>query len=115
MSVADDVDELVRLLVAGGVRATSDPRRVDPPCALVVPEGGEFDTLCIGDANTDWVIHVLAPPPSASDSMRTLWRLVAGCLQVIPRIESVRASSYATGGEPWPSYELRFRTETSWL
>lgn len=111
----DDVLEIVKSLTDAGIRATADPRRVDPPCVLVVPESAEFETNCTGQGTTNWVLHVLAGQPGGMEAMRNLASMTAEVLTVNQRIEDVRLNSYSNDtGQPWPSFELRYRTVSSW-
>lgn len=113
--IHEDMDVIAKALVAAGVRAVTDPRRVDPPCVLVVPESAQFDSMCEGQANTEWVLHLLAPPPGAADTFRQLSALAAKVIAAVPRIETVRMASYQTdNGSTWPSFDMRFTTESSW-
>ena len=57
--VLDYMEQVVRDLNAAGIRATSDPRSVNPPCVLIVPPGYTMDGLNMVTA--DFEALVLAP------------------------------------------------------
>ena len=103
-------------LVAAGIRATVDPGRVDPPCVLIVPETGEFNVMCDGDAHTEWVLWVLGGQPGRVDTMRALSRTVAGVLQTLQISGRAEWTTYRTDdGDAWPACRLSFETVSSWI
>lgn len=98
-----------------GVRAVTDPRRVDPPCVLILPEEATFDHMTPGTGATTWVLRVLAPPPGNSDAFTQLSRLAARTIRVVPDIQAALVASYTTdGGDAWPCIELRFAAVSAW-
>jgi hypothetical protein len=114
--IYDDAQDLVARIVAQGVRATTDPKRLDPPGALVFPEAAQFDSMCEGRGATDWVVVLLSPQPGGHEAFRTLSQMAAAVLKAIPRIDSLQATSYRTSNDTeWPCYEMRFTTESSWI
>lgn len=116
MSIADLGNDIRDALVAGGVRAVTDPRRVDPPCVLILPEEAEFGMMAPGNGNTTWVLRCLAPPPGNSDAFGILSDLAAATITTVPDVQNARMGSYATGptSDPWPCIELRFTTVSAW-
>lgn len=101
-----------------GIRVTVDPRRLEPPCALVVPEVGQFqpNTLaCDGLAPTNWAIWLLAGQPGGVDAMRQLSRMAGAVLKGMETSQaSIELSSYTTdAGDPWPAMKISFITESS--
>ena len=115
MAIWDDAAAIRDRLLKAGVRAVTDPRRVDPPCVLVVPTAGEFNPMCVGDADTDWSLHCLGPNPGGEDALRVLSQLVSRVVAEIPEVRDVRMGSYRVDtGDPWPSMDISLRTVSSW-
>lgn len=116
MTVATLGNDIRDALVAGGVRAVTDPRRVDPPCVLILPEEAEFGHMTPGTGNTTWVLRCLAPPPGNSDAFNVLAELAADVIGTVPDVQNARVTSYATGptADAWPCIELRFTTVSAW-
>ena len=113
--VADLARDIRDTLTESGVRATTDPRRVDPPCVLVLPEEAEFGHMAPGTGATSWVLRVLAPPPGNSDAFQVLSEVASQTITCVPDIQSARVTSYQTdGGDPLPCVELRFMAVSSW-
>ena len=99
-------------LKGAGVRATMDPRSVNPPCVLLTPPDFDLDVNCGGTAEFRAV--VLAPPPANLDSWRVLDDLAAKVADVIP-IERIRPTQYGvddTGA--LPALELSWQLALSW-
>lgn len=117
MSIATLANEIRDALVAGGVRAVTDPRHIDPPCVLILPEDAEFTHMDAGTGPTSWVLRVLAPPPGNSDAFTVLADLVAETIVTVPDVQTARVTSYATGptADPWPCIELRFTAVSQWV
>lgn len=103
-------------LIDAGIRGVIDPRRVDPPCVLIVPERATFDGMNVGQATTDWALYALAPQPGAQDAMQRLSELAAHTIRAIPQIETAEMTSRAIdgSGDDWPAVLLRFTAVTQW-
>ncbi len=108
-------------IAALGVRVALDPRRAEPPCALVVPQSAEFSPMtlaCDGLAPTRWAIWVLAGQPGGIDAMR---QLSAQTGMILAGMETgqatVELTSYSTDtGEDWPAMKIEFVSDTSdWI
>ena len=113
--VADLARDIRDALLDSGVRATTDPRRVDPPCVLVLPEDAEFTHMDAGTGPTTWVLRCLAPPPGNSDAFQILSDLVAATITCVPDVQTARTASYVTdAGDPWACIELRFTAVSAW-
>lgn len=65
------VDDVVAELVDAGVRCTSDPRNVAPPCVLVELDSVEPMTACTGRARL--TLRAIAPGPGSGDALGWLW------------------------------------------
>ena len=106
-------------IAEAGVRSCIDPRRLEIPGALVMPERAELQgTLaCNGVFNTEWVIHILGGPTAGQDSVRQLSALTALVLLgmetdgVVISWESYRTDD----GTSIPSIALRWTTASDWI
>lgn len=107
-------------LLAIGVRTVTDPRRIEIPCALVVPERAESQATlgCNGVFDTDWVISIMSGPTSGRDSMQQLSAMAALVLQgmAVGNV-TVEWSSRRidTSGDPVPCIDIRWTTQSDWL
>jgi hypothetical protein len=99
--------QLVEALVAAGINATSDPRSALPPCVLVPPPVGDFQTgMC-----SQWCafeIYVLAPGTGNSDAFKQLEWLAYWTRQALPNITAQYPSQYSlTPDSPsLPAYRM---------
>ena len=99
-------------LKGASIRATMDPRSVNPPTVLLVPPTFDLTVNCGGDA--EFRALVLAPPPANLDAWRVLDDLAAKVADVIP-IERIRPTQYGvddTGA--LPALELSWQLALSW-
>ncbi len=102
-----------------GVRACIDPRRVEVPCALILPERAVLNrTLaCQGVFDTEWVVHILGGPTAGQDTVRQLSSMIAVILQgmevggVTIQWEAYRLDD----GSEIPSVSLRWTTDSDWI
>jgi hypothetical protein len=67
----DKAAELTKAIEDAGVRPTMDPRKVNPPCALLVPPDLERVTAC--GVFAAWTVHLVAP--GAQDLDAAAWLL----------------------------------------
>ena len=99
--------DMVAKLEAQGIRATTDPYLVAPPCVLVLPPNLRFTTGCGHDAN--WRLVCIAPSAQTAD--RTTWQqlddLVDGAYAVLP-VESADLIAYILNGKSYSAYLLKF-------
>lgn len=117
MTIFDELVSVRDALTAAGVRATVDPARVQVPCVLVEvgPSDAQFDSLCEGNADTEFTLNVLGPQPGGVATLQVLARLGAEVLGVVQRVESARFTRYSTDtSTEWPCLEMSFRTEANW-
>jgi hypothetical protein len=113
--IYDHADLIAARIVSAGIRATTDPARVDPPCALVMVEEATFQVMCPGEGTTRWVIHCIAPP-SGRGAFHQIGAMVAAIIPVVPEVREARVTSYRTGaGDPWPCIDLHWETQSSWV
>lgn len=116
MTIWDEAVVIRDRLVAAGVRAVTDPRRVDPPCVLVVPTLGSFDTNCVGDASTDWSLMVLGPQPGGEDALKVLGAMAAKVIGEFHDVADVEMTQYSTDSAgSWPALRIGYRTVSSWI
>ena len=103
----------VDTLMAAGIRATVDPRKVVPPCVLFVPpDTVTLDRGCGGTANMTAV--VLASGPAQGDSWQTLELFLPSVLEHL-HAEQVRTTSYTLDDSgPMPAYELSWTALVDW-
>lgn len=65
------VEDVVDALRTAGVRATSDPRNVTPPCVLVELDRVDPLTSCSGRATI--MMRAITPAPGSGDAIAWLW------------------------------------------
>jgi len=99
-------------LKGAGVRATMDPRSVNPPTVLLAPPDFDLDVGCGGTA--EFHAFVLAPPPANLDAWRALDDIAAKVADVIP-IERIRATTYGVDDtSAIPALDLSWTQALSW-
>lgn len=104
-------------LIAEGIRATTDPARVEPPCIVIVPTATRFNLLQRGGATVQWTLTVVGPQPGGESTLDAICDMVAAVLYVDSiTIEEGELTSYrADTGDPWPAMALRFTEASSWV
>jgi hypothetical protein len=110
--IIDEVERIAGELNAAGIRATIDPRAVNPPCVLLVPPAVVLDLNCGGTA--EFTALVIVPSPANSQAWRLADRIAADASAVIP-VERIEPSSYAvddTGA--LPALSLSWQGAVSW-
>ena len=103
MSTFDRAQEIIGKLVAEGVRATTDPAAVNPPCVLVVPPDLEFDLNCGFSAT--WRIICLAATATGSD--RSTWAALSTLIEAVRATTDAATAelvAYTVNGTTFPSY-----------
>lgn len=103
------------LLTAAGVRATCDPRSVQPPCVLFTPpDTVRFDLGCGGTADVRALL--LVPGPGQLDAWAALETLLPRVVDVLPvPPDELRTTAYTVDNSgPMPAYELTFTTAVDW-
>lgn len=66
---------IVATLTAAGVRATDDPRNVNPPCVWVEPDTADRTARCRAAATAR--LTAMVPGPANGDALRALDQLAA--------------------------------------
>ena len=114
-----EAEKYAEAITATGIRATLDPRRVDPPCALIVPTRASFQqTLaCDGFAPTTWNIHLLAPGVGDQYAMQHLSTMAASVLKGMQATADIEVTSYRVdSGDAYPCITITFETpQSDWL
>lgn len=100
-------------LTAGGVRATHDPRKIVPPCLLIVPPNVRMDRSCGGTA--DWTAYLLASTGAGNaDAWAQLDKLAALVLPHLP-VETLQPSDYSPDGTTeYPAYALTWTSQVEY-
>ena len=62
-------------LTDAGLTVTNDPRRVSPPCVLMLPTGTERTGNC--SVEVTWTVTAVAPGPEHADALSWLWNTAA--------------------------------------
>ncbi|MBF6085296.1 hypothetical protein IU485_28405 [Nocardia cyriacigeorgica] len=106
IDVAGVLDQVVATLAAGGVRASVDPRNLNPPCAWVVGRSVAHDLL--GGGGTVTVnVYLIAPDAGTPQAWRTLTELLNDTLAVLDPDADTELSESITlpgGGGPVPAF-----------
>ncbi len=108
----------VEALTSQGIRATADPRRVEPPCVLVMPVSAEFrQTLACGLAPTEWSISIIGPGIGDLNGVRHLSQQTAAVLAGMEISGRLDVTSYSLdGGDSFPCFRITFETpHSNWL
>lgn len=93
--------DIVDTLTAGGVRATADPRNVNPPCVLVNPPDLRYDLAC--GATATWRLRLVLPGPWNADT----WRLADNTLPALDTLLDIDTVTPDTTTDP-PTFEITF-------
>ena len=105
MTSLERAQELVAKLEANGVRATTDPTVINPPCVLFNPPNLRYDLPC--GSTAVWQVVALAPAARTAD--RNTWAaleaLVAGVAGVAD-VHDATLVSYVANGLSYPAYLL---------
>ncbi|MCP2281066.1 hypothetical protein [Nocardia amikacinitolerans] len=112
--VAAMLDGLAVELRAAGVRASVDPRDLNPPCAWVVGRSIAHELLGGGGTVTADVF-LIAPDAGVPQAYRTLTGLLDLALTVLEPDADTSLSESVTlpgGGGPMPAFRLTVNLET---
>lgn len=108
----DRLNSYAMELAAVGVRATLDPRSVNPPCVLLIPPTMALDVSCGGTAT--FTAYALTRGPGNADAWKSLDQLTAQAYQVLP-LEGFEPGSYAVDdGTPLPAFILTWTEALTW-
>lgn len=113
MTPLEFAEQWAGVLSTAGIRATTDPRDVVPPCVLFLPpEQVDVNLYCGGTADMRAVL--LSRGPGQVDAWRTLETTLPAILDLLP-VETVRSTTYQIDSSgPMPAYELQLTATVSW-
>lgn len=96
---------IVASIEAVGVKATLDPRKVNAPCALVVPP--DLERVVASGVYAAWQVHLIAP--GAADLDAVAW-LLSHLTEVYEAVGAFTAEfgnlSLSPDSDPLPAYTL---------
>lgn len=99
-------------LSAAGIRATHDPRKIAPPCVLIVPPSVELDSNCGGTG--EWTAFALAATVGTSDAWEQLDQIVLKALPILP-VERIEPNSYsAEETVQYPAFTMTWTETVEW-
>lgn len=108
----DTLTDYASVLNAGGVRATLDPRSVNPPCLLLIPPTMALDVSCGGTAT--FLAYAITRGPGNLDAWKSLDDLVSKAAAILP-LEAFEPGSYALDdGTPLPCLILTWTEALTW-
>lgn len=114
--LAGAVADVVARLRAGGVRAVSDLRDVNPPCVYVTPPQLAF-RFGKGYADAGWTIAAVVPNSGRDAALKLLGPLISQVAAALPATPITDGRpvdlSGLDGGAPLPAYELTFTSRIS--
>ncbi len=106
MSVYERAETIVELLTAAGIRATLDPRNINPPCVYVREPELAYDVYA-GHTTATWTVAAIVPGPRSADTFHALH----GAGGLVPAVDAVLD---VQGGRPGtdtdnPTFEMTFQ------
>ncbi|WP_330182821.1 hypothetical protein OHB26_03660 [Nocardia sp. NBC_01503] len=114
IDVAALLDIVVSQLRAAGIRASVDPRDLNPPCAWVAARTVAHDLLGGGGTVTA-DIYLIAPNIGVPQALKTLTGLLDQALTVIAPDADTSLSERVplpSGGDPLPAFRITVDLET---
>ncbi|MBF6483845.1 hypothetical protein IU431_06695 [Nocardia otitidiscaviarum] len=112
--IAAQLEDVAAQLRAAGVRASVEPRDLNPPCAWVVGRSLAHELLSGGGTLTADV-YLIAPDTGIMAALAALTELLDLALTVIEPDADTSLSESVTlpgGGGPLPAYRLTVNLET---
>ena len=106
--LGDARDVLAAKIAAAGLRVSTDPRELNPPCVLV---GAPNIIVRVGSCALEEVVPVLvvAPPPGNADAVDWLLETVETLFGVITDVTQAVPITVTVGAAEAPAYELETR------
>jgi hypothetical protein len=104
--------EIAEALSAAGVRATVDPRSVNPPCVLVTRPDYRNDLGC--GVTATWRLIAMVPGADNADAWKALDALVGAVDEALGVWSDVRPTGYQVdpNATPNPAYEMTYEEAT---
>jgi hypothetical protein len=111
----DEARQFCEDISAAGVRATIDPRKIVPPCLLLVPPTVTLDRLEGVSGQAEWQGFLLASVGSGNtDAWTQLDQLAAKVLPLLP-VEIIQPSDYSPDGTTeYPAYTLTWTSQVEY-
>lgn len=112
VDLAGAVADVVDRLKAAGIRATADPRDLNPPAVYVAPPELSFRFAKL-TYDASWTLAAVVPNVGRKQALDLLGPLIESVLAVFPAITGGRAVDLTgglDGGGPQPAYELTMTT-----
>jgi hypothetical protein len=104
---AESILDSIRAL---GVHATMDPRKVNPPCALLVPPDLERGTAC--GVYAAWTVHLVAPGPNDLDAARWLLERIEAVFDAVGGFTAEFGNlTINPDSDPLPAYTITVVSE----
>ena len=113
-ALTDEMAAVVTQLAEAGVRATDDPRKLNPPCVIVGPPSiPELDAATSGLATITAYVVGIGPGNLAS------WRSIDDLAEAVGRVIDVEAIApvqyqHETGKDPLPALQLTWTRQLNW-
>ena len=106
------MNDTVTDLTDAGIRATTDPRKVNVPAVLVLPPRLDLDVACGGTATCQAM--AITRGPGNADAWKSLDDLVGKVAGVVD-LESIEPTSYALDDtSALPAYALNWTKAIEW-
>lgn len=112
--VVDYIRGLIQECESHQIRATMDPRNINPPCVLFTPPRLELDSL--HGAQADFAALVLVPGPGNSDALIRLDELTQDvCRNVLKMADRISPVEYTPDNGPaYPAYQVEWNASLDW-
>lgn len=114
VDVAAELDRVVTLLRGNAIRASVDPRDLNPPCVWVAARTLAHDLLG-GGGTLRAELYLIAPDTGAGRALRTLTTLLGQVLALVDPDADTSLGEAVTlpgGGQPLPAFRVTVDIET---
>lgn len=114
MTLFAATEALVQQMLDVGLRATLDPRRVDPPCVLVPRPSAEPVGNGCANMIAQWDVQLIGRGPDQPNAFRQLSELVDAVTSTFgPLIVAIEPDTYPLNeAAEAPSYRVSLQTTT---
>jgi hypothetical protein len=112
--VMDYLKDLVAQFQSNSIRATMDPRSVNPPCVLLTPPSLEININ--RGASAEFTALALVPGPGNADAFAALDRLTQDvCRNILVNAERITPVEYSPDDSPgYPAYQIEWSASLDW-
>jgi hypothetical protein len=98
-------DDMLAALKAAGIQATMDPRKVNPPCALIVPP--DLERVVAQGVYAAWTVHLIAPGAPDMDAAKWLLNNVEAAFEAVGGYTAEFGNlTLHPDSDPLPSYTI---------